>query len=359
MSSSQSLNGIPFEWYFSEAIYQREQEIIFKSAPEYIGHELMVKNTGDYFVLERLQNAKMLMRNHKGVQLISNLCRHHQAQMLDGSGNVDKIICPVHRWTYDTHGKLQKAPHFPENPCLNLDVNDLKNWRGLLFLSKQELENDFTKDDATKYLDFANYRFGGISAQNYNFNWKIFIEVYIDNYHVEPFHRGLRDLVNMKDLRWDIGKNHSAQIVGVSPNLQRAGTENYQKWQDLMLSYNHGQAPEYGAIWFLYYPNIMIEHYPYMLAISTIIPEGPEQCKNIVEFYYPQDIFSDHPDFIIASQKAYNETAVEDEEICHRMHQGRKSLYLQQQQEVSPFHPLMEQGMPYFHQFLYEKLGST
>ena len=97
MNTPNSSHGLPFAWYFSEEIYQLEQTQIFKCMPEYLGHELMVAKPGDYFVLERTQNAKMLMHNKNGIQLISNLCRHHQAQMLDGAGNIPKIICPIHR----------------------------------------------------------------------------------------------------------------------------------------------------------------------------------------------------------------------------------------------------------------------
>ena len=45
-----------------------------------------------------------LVRNGERIELLSNICRHRQAIMLTASGNVQNIVCPVHRWTYDLSG---------------------------------------------------------------------------------------------------------------------------------------------------------------------------------------------------------------------------------------------------------------
>ena len=80
----------------------------------------MLPNMGDYYVPEWMSNAKMLVRNKAGIELLSNVCRHRQSLLLKGRGNTRNIVCPIHRWTYDLNGKLLGAPHFSENPCLNL-----------------------------------------------------------------------------------------------------------------------------------------------------------------------------------------------------------------------------------------------
>ena len=45
--------------------------------------------------------------------------------MLEGRGNAQNIVCPLHRWTYDLKGELLGAPHFPENPCVKLHSTPL------------------------------------------------------------------------------------------------------------------------------------------------------------------------------------------------------------------------------------------
>jgi len=56
--------------------------------------------------------------------------------------------------------------------------------------------------------------------------------------------------------------------------------------------------------------------------------------------------------FIEAEQAAYHETAAEDEDICERMHKGRRALYRQGISEVGPYQSPLEDGMMHFHAFL-------
>ena len=118
---SQFSTQLPVSWYTDPAIYALEEQQLLAHAPNYTGHELMVPEIGSYHTLSWMNHAKALVRNENGIELISNVCRHRQALMLKGSGKTRNIICPLHRWTYDTHGKLLGAPHFEQNPCLHLN----------------------------------------------------------------------------------------------------------------------------------------------------------------------------------------------------------------------------------------------
>src|SRR5450756_3148903 len=72
----------PLGWYFDPKALEAEQRLLFEQGPNYVGHELMVPNLGDYQVLAG--EAQMLVRNPNGVELLSNICRHRQATMLTG-----------------------------------------------------------------------------------------------------------------------------------------------------------------------------------------------------------------------------------------------------------------------------------
>ena len=43
----QSSPQLPVSWYFDQQMLELEQELLFRSGPGYIGHELMVPNVGD------------------------------------------------------------------------------------------------------------------------------------------------------------------------------------------------------------------------------------------------------------------------------------------------------------------------
>jgi phenylpropionate dioxygenase-like ring-hydroxylating dioxygenase large terminal subunit len=344
-----SPSQLPVAWYVDPAIYEIEQKILFSQAPAYVGHELMVPHKGDYFTLEWMNHAKALVRNENGLDLISNICRHRQALMLKGKGNSQNIVCPLHRWTYNLQGNLLGAPHFTEKPCLNLSKTPLQNWNGLLFDSRRDVAKDLGKLSFFKDFDFSGFMLDRVMIDEYSFNWKTFIEVYLEDYHVVPFHPGLGNFVDCDNLKWEFGEWYSVQSVGINHSLQKSGSPIYQRWQQQVLQYGNGELPKYGAIWLVYYPFLMIEWYPHVLVVSNIIPRGPAACTNVVEFYYPEDIALFEREFIEAEQAAYKETAVEDEDICQRMQDGRRCLHEQGANEYGPYQHPMETGMEHFH----------
>ncbi len=343
---------LPVHWYFDPRIYELEKRLLFDHGPGYIGHELMVPNVGDYHSLEWLGHAKALVRNANGVELLSNVCRHRQATILKGRGTARNIVCPLHRWTYALDGKLLGAPHFPGNPCLDLAKSPLVSWKGMLFSGRRDVARDLAGMRVAPEFDFSGYLLNRVVIDEYQCNWKTFIEVYLEDYHVEPFHPGLGNFVDVSDLTWEFADWYSVQSCGVKNGLARAGSPAYAAWHEAVLRYREGRAPEHGAIWLTYYPNIMVEWYPHSLVVSTIVPRGPEACTNVIEYYYPEDIALFEPEFVDAEQAAYNETAVEDAEICLRMTEGRRALYQQGIDESGPYQSPLEDGMRHFHQFL-------
>ena len=348
---------LPLSWYFDPDIYALEQKLLFASGPGYVGHELMVPNPGDYHVLETTGRADMLVRSGESVQMLSNICRHRQATMFDGKGNARQIVCPLHRWTYDLQGELMGAPHFPGKPCLNLKQTPVQRWNGLLFAGQRDVAADLASLGVQGDLDFSGYMLDRVMVEDYPFNWKTFIEVYLEDYHVEPFHPGLGNFVSCDNLRWEFGAWYSVQSVGVSRGLSRSGSAIYANWQQRLLQYQEGQPPRQGAIWLTYYPNVMVEWYPHVLVVSSIIPTGVESCRNVVEFYYPEDIALFERELVEAEQAAYAETALEDDVICRRMHEGRRLLYQQGREESGPYQSPMEDGMVHFHEFMWRQLS--
>jgi len=347
---------LPVSWYVDPQIYELEQRVLFPHAPSYIGHELMAPNAGDYFSLEWMNHAKALIRNQHDIALVSNICRHRQALMLKGKGNAQNIVCPLHRWTYDMEGRLMGAPHFPENPCLNLSKTPLQNWNGLLFESPRSVAGDLNKLGFLKDFDFSGHVLDRVMIDEYHCNWKTFIEVYLEDYHVEPLHPGLGNFVDCDELKWEFGEWYSVQSVGINQGLSRAGSEVYRKWQQQVLGYANGKQPKQGAIWLVYYPFLMLEWYPHVLVVSNIIPRGPTACTNVVEFYYPEDIALFEREFVEAEQAAYKETAIEDEDICQRMQDGRQALFDQGIDEYGPYQSPMEDGMEHFHRWVRAQL---
>ncbi|MBI2771687.1 MAG: aromatic ring-hydroxylating dioxygenase subunit alpha [Burkholderiales bacterium] len=368
----QAASQLPVSSYFDEALHRREIASLFQRGPRYVGHQLCVPDNGDYYALPQEGEGRVLLRTPRGVELISNVCRHRQAVILKGRGSTlagaasgGNIVCPLHRWTYSAGngsqaGTLLGAPHFAEDPCLNLNNYPLQEWNGLLFEQNgrdvaAELANMGPRAD----LDFSGMVLDRVEMHECNYNWKTFIEVYLEDYHVGPFHPGLSGFVACEDLRWEFKDNYSVQTVGVANRLGKAGSPVYERWQEALLQYRKGEQPKYGAIWLTYYPHIMVEWYPHVLTVSTLHPMGPQKTMNMVEFYYPEEIAAFEREFVDAQQAAYMETCREDDEIAERMDAGRKALLNRGDNEVGPYQSPMEDGMQHFHEWYRNAMGTS
>ena len=366
----QAASQLPVTSYFDQALFEREKRLIFESGPRYVGHQLAVPNPGDYFALPQEAEGRALARNPQGgIELISNVCRHRQAVMLKGRGSLQteakghaggNIVCPLHRWTYSPQGELLGAPHFKHDPCLNLHNYKLREWNGLLFEDNgRDIAADLAGMGVAKDLSFEGFALDHVEMHECNYNWKTFIEVYLEDYHVGPFHPGLGNFVTCDDLQWQFGSEYSVQTVGVAPTFAKPGSDVYRKWHEVLLNYEGGEQPTRGAIWLTYYPHIMVEWYPHVLTVSTLHPISVDKTLNMVEFYYPEEIVAFEREFVEAQRAAYMETCIEDDEIAERMDAGRKALMLRGDNEVGPYQSPMEDGMQHFLVWYLKKIGAA
>ncbi len=371
----QAESQFPVSSYFDPALFQREMETIFQRGPRYVGHVNAVPNVGDYYALPQEGEGRALVRTEKGVELVSNVCRHRQAVMLKGRGNLadnakgsaaGNIVCPLHRWTYSGGsamgqlGELIGAPHFSQDPCLDLQRYPLREWNGMLFEDNgRDIAADLAGMGPARTLSFDGMVLDHVELHECNYNWKTFIEVYLEDYHVVPFHPGLGNFVTCDDLKWEFKPEYSVQTVGVQNLLKGAGSPVYQQWHQQLMAYRQGKLPEQGAVWLTYYPHIMVEWYPHVLTVSTLHPISVDKTLNMVEFYYPEEIAAFERGFVDAQRAAYMETCIEDDEIGERMDAGRKALLARGANEVGPYQSPMEDGMQHFHEWYRAKLGSA
>jgi phenylpropionate dioxygenase-like ring-hydroxylating dioxygenase large terminal subunit len=343
--------------YFDPEYQSKEINSLFKDI-RYSGHKLMVPNSNDYRVLETSKDRWALFNREGKYVLQSNVCLHRQSKLLEGSGNTKLTSCRVHCWTYDTEGKLKSAPHFKNKPDVGLKTAELNEWNGLLFEGRVP-SLDLEKCGISEYINFDDYMFSGSSTTEYNYNWKTFSEIYLENYHVFSMHPGLRKFVSPTDLEWHFGDDYSVQKVGLGDNLLNSGSFEYMKWQMSVAKAHNGNLPRYGAIWIYLYPNIMIEWYPNVIAISTVYPETPQKCVNHVEFYFKPKIFQELPEYYTNFNSIYNETAAEDEEACLLLDSGRASLYARGENETGYCEPFLEAGVQHFYDWMKKKIGTA
>lgn len=349
---------LPVSWYVDPEVHRLERRHVFGAGPGYVGHPSMVPGRGSYHVLGWKQDAWMLVRDGEDVSMVSNVCRHRQAVLLSGRGAVRNIVCPIHRWAYDLGGRQRAAPHFPENPGLDLHSRKLRSWNGLLFDGERDLDAELAPFSMAASFDYSGYEYERTVVEDYDVNWKTFLEIYLELYHVEPFHPGLKGYVDCGAFRpadWEIGDTWSNQVMALREDLS-AASEEYQRYHALVTELR-GRPPRHAALWFCLYPNLMLEWYPEALVVSFLLPLSPSSTRNVVDFYYPREILDGRPDVVEAHQTAYDESAAEDRQIVETIDRGRRALFGEGREDVGPYQEPLEDGMVHFHRWLRKKLS--
>ena len=62
---------LPVGVYFDDTLLNQEIRQLFNQGPQYVGHELMVPNVGDYASLMWENDGRLLTRDAQGIQCLS------------------------------------------------------------------------------------------------------------------------------------------------------------------------------------------------------------------------------------------------------------------------------------------------
>ncbi len=194
------------EIYSSEAIYQRELEMLFPRVWQFVGHESLIPNPGDFFS-SRMGNESVILcrdENHQ-IQVLLNSCRHRGMKVsLYDEGNTRAFTCPYHAWTFALDGSLTGVPQYKNLYEGRLNKSEwglikpphVYNYKGTIWANWDPDAPHFLTflGDAKEHLDLAldardgreggSEVIGGITKWIIPCNWKLPAENFTgDTYH--------------------------------------------------------------------------------------------------------------------------------------------------------------------------------
>jgi choline monooxygenase len=348
--------GLPISWYFDPDILEIERQALFAAGPTYSGHQSLVKSDGDYCTLGGLQSGKLLVRNNGRPQLVSNVCRHRQSQMLTGAGHAKNIVCPVHNWAYDLDGCQVAAPHFEKNPCLDLERTELAEWNGLLYAGPRDVRHELAPLNGWTELAASNYVLERVDEEEHDLNWKVFLEVYLEDYHISAVHPGFRTFVDPTDLRGAFqaigGERFFCEQVHVRWPLPQAATPLFAEYQKVLLDVLAGHRPPYAAIWMCLFAGQLVEWYPFTMVATTYTPLSSTRTRLRSEYYFDREIADTRRDYVETSLAVLDEVTGEDQAAAQKIQNGRNALHAAGENAQGPYQMPMEQGLRRFHDCL-------
>lgn len=365
---------LPSEYYLSAEIYELEKQQIFYQTWQYITHESMLPNVGDYITETICDESIFIIRCADGeIHGFYNVCRHRAHQLLTGEGNTNtKIVCPYHAWTYQIDGALLAARLADQRPDFNKANFGLKPVRveifcGCIFVnlnaqaeSLNTLAGDLEKDIKERTPHLAEMTCCDPALQGETVNqagWKVVVDNFLECYHCAPAHPAFASLIDMKAYQVETFKYWSRQI---GPKI-RNKNDAYEV------------APAVGnqftAAWFLW-PNTVFNILPGTFEFSayTIRPLSVDTCAfkghSLARNGDLDKSVDQAPDKTLdqaRSKYAADILTTEDIALCESVQRGLKSnSYEQGPYMYSPTNTgISEHAVHHFHHLLHNTLTTT
>ena len=190
---------LPPECYRSADVLAAERETLFRRTWIGCGRADRWRAPGDWASLEIGGVPVLVVRDRAGtLRAFANTCRHRGTRLLEGAGNATHIACPFHAWTYGLDGTLRAAPRMGRAEGFDRAENGLIPFRigeraGFVFVN---LDADAAGLDA--WLgDFESVHAPWPLARlvttrrrelEVPCNWKLFLEVFNEYYHLPAVH---------------------------------------------------------------------------------------------------------------------------------------------------------------------------
>ncbi|MDO8293760.1 MAG: aromatic ring-hydroxylating dioxygenase subunit alpha [Gallionella sp.] len=196
-------NGIQAKRIFwDQQIYDLEIEKIFGKCWQFLTHDSLIPNPGDFTTGYMAEDEVIVTRQDDGsVKAFLNVCAHRGARLVAAeAGNARAFSCTYHGWSFGIDGALKVVPMEKELYRESLDKSKfglreirVESYRGLYygnFDAQAPSLNDYL-GDVKFYLDIWMDINGGIelvgppSRSLLNCNWKTPAENFVgDAYHV-------------------------------------------------------------------------------------------------------------------------------------------------------------------------------
>ena len=299
---------LPWSWYSDPEILRREQERIFRSAWQYVGHDGMVVEPGDRFAAEAGDVPVLVVREGEAVRAFLNVCRHRGSQLVDDPGNAKSIQCPYHAWTYALDGSLVAAPRADGEAGFDpsgLSLVELRlERRGPFLFVNPDPEAAPLADTLGPLPDLVpldGLEFRVRDEYELAANWKIAGENFLECYHCPVAHKGF-----------------SAEFE-VSPDAYRLEPTGEHVLSQFAPSRTDGEG-QFHFVW----PNLKLNVYPGPgnLSIGPLLPAGPERSRGYLDYFFAADADEGWIEELMAFDR---QVGAEDRILVERVQRGVRS----------------------------------
>jgi nitrite reductase/ring-hydroxylating ferredoxin subunit len=195
-----TLPDLPLGRYTDPALYELEQQYLFRRTWLYAGHDSELPEPGSHKLCDIAGAPVLLVRGDDGiVRAFYNACRHRGAPVVGpGCGTARMLVCQYHSWTYDLQGQLARVPEDRDFVGLRREDRGLpavrcENWGGWWFVNLDPGAGPLLEflDPMPRLLaDLAASPLRVIDTKTAHVrcNWKVLAEGFLEVYHARTIH---------------------------------------------------------------------------------------------------------------------------------------------------------------------------
>jgi nitrite reductase/ring-hydroxylating ferredoxin subunit len=310
-----------------------------------IGHINDIPQSGDYYTIQVGKDPLLVVRQQDGsVKVLANVCQHRGFLLAEGKGNVRRIRCPMHSWTYDLSGALISAPglnddasFMKEKACLPVIRSEV--WEGFLFITFDNSIAPLAPRLQNLKTQLANYQLSTLRgteplAMEFNeWNWKHNIDECYHCLHLHGKSWGSMHSVSAERLDEDAIYNDALNgiiaydLISEFPDASPTKTGLALHPTLPKLSVEQRSRLAYITV----APNLLLVAMPDKVKYFLWLPATATQSWYGVSWMYPESTLAD-PEFKTRWEKEREDlypVMVEDYEAWRRYQIGNESRFAQ------------------------------
>lgn len=309
---------IPASWYVDPRFHELDRDVIFANTWQGIGHLSRLRRPGDQLVATIAENPVVVVKGDDGVlRAFYNVCRHRGGPIAMQDCNTRMLQCKYHGWTYRLDGSLRGTPRFDRTELFDkrdygLVPVSLDVWEGLVFVRLDNGDapvSTFFKGIKERIapITITDKKFYRRIIYNVACNWKVYVDNYLEGYHLPYVHP---ELCNLLDYGNYVTETFDWYSLQHSPIQQKE---------------NLYGSSEGLAFYYYVWPNFMVNILPGRLQTNLVLPVTHNTCAVIFDYYY-DDVVSDKARTIAEQDITYSDAIQqEDAEICGHAQKGLES----------------------------------
>lgn len=327
-------------YYTDPRMPQLDATAIFAPSWQLVCHQSQLSGVGDHVVTTIAGLPLLVVRSDEAtIRAFHNVCRHRAGPVAscDGKG-ATALRCRYHGWTYGLDGVLRGAPEMGRTPdfdpaTIRLPEVRVQVWQGLVFVATGAalpFDAFVAGIDARLGPDrtLTGFEFHHRASWEVACNWKVYVDNYLEGYHVPHIHPGLNSVLDYRSYVTETAEWYSFQFSPLD-----SGDELYGSGE---------------ALYYFLYPNAMLNILPGRLQTNRVLPLGVDRCRVEFDFYYapaatPEALARRAKDIAFS-----DEVQDEDVTICEDVQRGLASGSY----EAGRLNPLRENAVHHFHELL-------